>query len=440
MKQQNKQILQLAVPSIISNITVPLLGLIDLAIVGHLGDVALIGAVAVGSMIFNMIYWIFGFLRMGTSGMTAQALGQRNLSLSMQLLVRSFLIAIGIGLLFILLQTVVLWFALWVMHPSERIAHFASVYFHICIWGAPAMLGLYAFTGWFVGMQNTRVPMIVSILQNIINIAASTLLVFGFGMTIEGVAWGTLIAQWAAFCMVAAAFFYSYRRLWYYRWRERLFEQKAMLQFFKVNRDIFLRTLFLVAVNLFFVSAGARQGDLILSVNALLITLYTIFSYVSDGFAYAGEALSGKYYGAGNHKMFQQTIHHLFQWGFALAFLFTLLYYVGGDAFLSLLTDDCAVIEASHAYFPWAVCIPLAGIAAFIYDGIFIGITETRGMLISSVVATLFFFGVYFALESFIANHALWLAMLVYLALRGIVQAVIMNQKQKTIWKSSISS
>lgn len=218
----NKRILQLAVPSIISNITVPLLGLVDVAIVGHIGDASYIGAIAVGSMLFNVIYWLFGFLRMGTSGMTSQALGRRDLAEVMRLLMRSLTIGVGIGMLFVLLQRLVIDGGLWAMSPEADVIDLASRYCHICIWGAPAVLGLYGFTGWYIGMQNTRIPMVVSLTQNVVNIVASLTLVFYIGMTVEGVALGTVIAQWWGFLMACLLFMRHYRRLTKYNFRHHL--------------------------------------------------------------------------------------------------------------------------------------------------------------------------------------------------------------------------
>jgi len=422
MNSINRQILQLALPSIVSNITVPLLGLVDVTIVGHMGSVAFIGAIAVGSMIFNVIYWIFGFLRMGTSGLTSQALGRRDMAETMRLLVRSVVIGIAIALLFIVFQVPLRWFVLTIMHPSEQVMPYAVAYFNICIYGAPAMLGLYGLTGWFIGMQNTRIPMLVSVLQNVVNIAASLLFVLLLHWKIEGVAMGTLIAQWVGFLFAVGCWLRYYIRLNRYEWRKNLLNREAMARFFSVNRDIFLRTLFLVGVNLFFISAGARQGDIILSVNTLLMTLFTLFSYVMDGFAYAGEALSGRFYGARNGRAFNLLYQALFRWGAGMAAAFTLTYWLGGDAFLSLLTSETQVVQLAHTYFYWALLIPFAGVAAFIFDGIFIGITATRGMLVSSVVAAMVFFVLYLLLRTVMGNHALWLAFVVYLGMRGVVQ------------------
>lgn len=420
-----KQVFRLALPSIISNITIPLLGLIDLTIVGHMGDVVYIGAIAIGSMIFNVMYWLFGFLRMGTSGLTSQALGKRDFTEIMRHLFCSLLIGFIIAFTFIIFQTPIRWLALELMQPSPQIAEQATIYFSICIWGAPAMLGLYGMTGWFIGMQNTRVPMVVSIFQNIINIIASLFFVYGFGMKVDGVALGTLIAQWSGFMVAICCWYRYYRRLNRYPWTHKLLKKIDLKRFFKVNTDIFVRTLFLVGVNFFFISAGARQGDIILSVNTLLMTLFTLFSYVMDGFAYAGEALTGKYFGANNKIGFDKVYRSLFAWGAMMALTFTLVYALGGHHFLLLLTNERDVVAAAHDYFWWAVFIPIVGVSAFIYDGIFIGLTETKGMLVSSVISAIAFFIFFISLKQLWGNHALWLAFLVYLALRGFIQWIL---------------
>lgn len=425
----NKRILQLAVPSIISNITVPLLGLVDVAIVGHIGDAAYIGAIAVGSMLFNVIYWLFGFLRMGTSGMTSQALGRRDLAEVLRLLVRSLSIGVGIGVLFFVLQKWLIGCGLWAMSPEADVVELARRYCYVCIWGAPAVLGLYGFTGWFIGMQNTRIPMMVSLTQNVVNIIASLLLVFVGGMTVEGVALGTVIAQWWGFLMACLFYRICYRRLSKYDYRRHLFAAEPLKQFFSLNKDIFLRTLCLVAVNLFFTAAGSRESTIVLAVNTLLMTLFTIFSYFMDGFAYAAEALSGKYYGARNMGAFREVVRRTMGFGAVVAVGFTLLYIAGGENFLSLLTSDKQVIAASGEYFWWAVLIPLSGMSAFVFDGIFVGITLSKSMLCSTAVASVSFFGLFFGLHPFLGNHALWLAFILYLLLRGIVLLVIYRKK-----------
>ena len=283
MKKTDREILGIALPAIVSNITVPLLGLVDVAIVGHLGDAAYIGAIAVGGMLFNIIYWIFGFLRMGTSGMTAQLYGKQSLTEIVQMLVRAATIGTGIALVLIALQVPIREAAFLIIRPTEAVGRLATTYFHICIWGAPAMLGLYGLTGWYIGMQNSRIPMLIAITQNVVNIAASLCLVYLCGMKVEGVALGTLIAQYAGLLMGIVLWMRHYGYLWASFRREGLFRRSVMKRFFEVNRDIFLRTLCLVAVTLFFTSAGAGQGEIILAVNTLLMQLFTLYSYIMDG-------------------------------------------------------------------------------------------------------------------------------------------------------------
>lgn len=408
----------------------PLLGLVDVAIVGHMGSAVYIGAIAVGSMIFNLMYWLFGFLRMGTSGMTSQALGRRHLSEVMRLFSTSLGLGVAIAMAFLIFQLPLRQLALFLMHPTADILPLVTTYFNICIWGAPAVMAMNSLNGWFIGMQNSRIPMFVSIMQNVVNIAASTLLVFGIGLKIEGVALGTLIAQWTGFLTALSLWHHYYgRRLKDHVKGSRFKIEGARLKsFFTVNRDIFLRTLCLVAVNLFFTSAGARQGALMLSVNTLLMQLYILFSYVMDGFAFAGEALGGRYYGANNRQAFSSVVRHVFLWGAGVTLLFTLAYAVGGNGFLHLLTDETEVIAATSDYYFWAFLIPVAGVAAFVWDGVFIGITASRGMLVSSVVATALFFALYHLLSPAWGNHALWLAFILYLATRGLVQTLIFRK------------
>lgn len=425
INQGNRRILQIAVPSIVSNITVPLLGLIDVSIVGHLGAAAYIGAIAVGGMLFNIIYWIFGFLRMGTSGMTSQALGQRNLDEVTRLLLRSVGVGLLIALCLMLLQYPIQRIAFTFIRTSEEVQRLATLYFRICIWGAPAMLGLYGFAGWFIGMQNSRFPMYIAITQNVVNIAASLCFVFGLGMKVEGVALGTLIAQYAGFFMALLLWLRYYGQLRKRICWQGLWQRQAMRRFFQVNRDIFLRTLCLVAVTLFFTSAGAAQGEVVLAVNTLLMQLFTLFSYIMDGFAYAGEALAGRYIGAGNRPELHRTVRRLFGWGIGLSAAFTLLYALGGQAFMGLLTNETSVIREADTYFYWVLAIPLAGFSAFLWDGIFIGVTATRQMLYAMFVASASFFLLYYSLHSLLGNHALWLAFIVYLALRGAMQAFL---------------
>jgi MATE family multidrug resistance protein len=423
----DRDILRIALPSIVSNITVPLLGLMDVAITGHLGAASYIGAIAIGSMVFNVMYWLFGFLRMGSSGLTSQALGRRDLQGVVSLLVRAEVIAMVIALAFLLFAWPLRMLADLIMSPSAEVRPLFHTYFNICIWGAPASLGLYSLSGWFIGMQNSRSPMVVAIFQNVVNMVVSLFLVVVCGMKVEGVALGTLIAQWSGF-LLALGLCWKYYGKTIKRYRltpdlsQREEGRENLSVFFRVNRDIFLRTLCLASVMLFFTSAGSRSGDIILAVNTLLMQFYLLFSYVMDGFAFAGEALSGKRKGAGNYVALHATVRRLFRWGAVLTVAFTVVYVLCGQLFVSLLTDDGQVRAASADYLPWAVAVPAFGVMAFLWDGVFIGMTLTRGMLVSSFVATLLFFALYVLLFPVLGNHGLWIAFMVYLLMRGVIQ------------------
>lgn len=421
----NKQILHIALPSIISNITVPLLALVDTTIVGHLGSASYIAAIALGGMIFNMIYWLFNFLRMGTGGLTAQAYGANQHQATSYILLRSLTIAGGIALTLLLLQRPIFQVTFHFVTATAEVRSLASIYFNILIWGAPAMLALYSFTGWFLGMQNARIPMCIAITQNVVNIAVSTLLVFGCHLKIEGVALGTLISQYTAL-LLAVIFCLTKFDV------KQHFELKAILdintlkRFFQVNRDIFLRTLCLIAVTTYFTSAGSTQGELTLAANTLLMQFFIIFSYFMDGFAYAGEALGGRYFGAHDRLNFQRVTRYLFAWGGALSVLFFFIYFLSGTSLLHLLTDDSQVINRAQQYLPIIYFIPLISFAAFLFDGLYIGTTATRYMLISMFCASAAFFVLINVCT--LSNTLLWLAFLVYLGGRGLMQAFLFKK------------
>lgn len=433
-KSYHKEILNIALPSILSNITVPLLSLIDLTIVGHLGSASYIGAIAIGGTIFNMIYWIFAFLRMGTSGLTSQAYGANNAREVRLLLYRSLCTSGGIALGILLLQSPLLYLALLIMSPTETVATYASEYFRICVWGAPAVLGLYSLTGWFIGLQNARYPLYIAISQNVVNIIASLLCVFLLHMEVAGVALGTVTAQYFGLMLA----------LYYYHRMKRandlqatiiprdIFSKQALRRFFSVNRDIFLRTLCLVSVTLYFTSAGSRQGEYVLAANALLMQYFTLYSYFMDGFAFAGEALSGKCAGAHDRPALGIIIKNLFLWGCVVAIGFTLLYSIGGKHIMHLLTNETSVINTASSYYLWVIFIPLAGLSAFIWDGVFIGLTATRYMLLSMFCATSIFFITYLGFRPLWHNHALWQAFLLYVFTRGVMQHLLYRSKINT--------
>ena len=418
-------ILRIALPAIVSNIIVPLLGLADTAIVGHLGSPAYIGAIAVGGMLFNLIYWSFAFLRMGTSGLTAQAYGRNDTLGQNRLLLHVLGIGLMLSVLLIACSRPLADLAFRFIQSTAEVEELARRYFYIGVWGAPAMLSLYGLTGWFIGMQNTRYPMLIAIGQNIVNILCSLTFVYALGMGIEGVASGTVVAQYAGLLFGIACWRHGFSGRSLRMPLRSLADGTQLTRFFRINGDIFLRTLCLVAVTTFFTAAGARFGNVTLAVNALLMQLFLLFSYVMDGFAYAGEALSGRFAGAADYTSLRRTVRRLFGWGAGLTVCFSLAYACGFDAILFLLTDDRSVCQAAREFRLWTLCIPIAGCAAFLFDGIFIGLTATRAMLLAMSVAMLVFFSLYGMLADTWGNHALWCAFVAYLAVRGLVEAIV---------------
>jgi multidrug resistance protein, MATE family len=422
----NRRILNLAIPNIISNITVPLLGMVDMALMGHLENKAYIGAVAVGSMIFNFIYWAFAFLRMSTSGFVAQSFGRRDFGEVMLNLARPLGLAILTGLGLIALQWPIALIGFHIIESSAEVEMLARQYYHIRIFAAPATIGLYAFTGWFIGMQNTRIPMVIAIAINLINIGFSVLFVRGMDMGASGVALGTLIAQYCGLLMAVLFLRGYYKKLFTYFRKEHLFERVALWKFFHVNKDIMIRTLCLILALSFFTAKSAAKGDTILAVNSLLLQFFMFFSFFIDGYAHAAEALTGRFIGARDRISLLKSIRLLFFWGLGIATLFTGIYLLAGEFIVRLLTSHGEIIEASRPYLAWPVLVPLVSFTAFIWDGIFIGATASVAMRNSMLISTIgIFFPAYYLLLPVIENHALWLALIMLLAARGVTLSLM---------------
>ena len=421
----NREIFRIALPAIVSNITVPLLGLVDTAIVGHMDGAAYIGAIAVGGVIFNVIYWLFTFLRMGTSGLTAQDLGAGNKAEVTDTLYRACLLALTIGVVLIALHRPIFHIAMRLMEPEAEVAMHAQTYFYICIWGAVAVQLLYALNGWLIGMQNTRIPMVVAIVQNGVNIPLSLLLVFGCKMGIAGVALGTVLAQYIGLLTAAVLLWRSFRAyLTPIAWR-RVVQRSALVRFLNVNRDIMLRMVCLIAVTTWFTAVGSRQGELVLAANTILFQLFYLFSFFFDGFANAAEAMCGKYKGARDVDSFAATVKRVFLCGGVLVLLFTAVYIVAEDGILGLLSDQPLVVASARDYFHWLLLVPVCGIMAFVWDGVFIGVTSTRRLLLSMFVGTVMFFAGYLLLFPSYGNDGLWISFLLYLLSRGITLSVV---------------
>lgn len=418
----NRKILALALPNIISNITVPLLGLVDIAIVGHLGDDSLIGGIAIGTAVFNFIYWNFAFLRMGASGCTAQAYGARNFTEIASVFVRALILALAAALLLVVFRRPVGHAVFLLMDGTPHTMSYAADYFYARIWAAPATISMFAFHGWYIGMQNSRFPMYISIGVNVVNLIFCLWFALGLGWGIVGVAWGTVVAQYSGLVLSIILWGVYYRRfLRYIRIRECL-KLDALLAFFKINRDIFLRTACIVVVYTFFTSASSGMGDTMLAVNTLLMQLFTLFSYLMDGFAYAGESLAGRYTGAHNVKALNRCMWLLLVWGGVVAVLYTGIYTFGWKAVLSLFTESPEILSEAGDYVGWLIVIPLVAFIPFTIDGILIGATRTAVMRDSVFLSTALFFAVYYGFRSVIGNNALWAAFLLFLIARGILQ------------------
>ena len=428
----NKKILKLAIPNIISNISIPLLGIVDMALMGHLESDSYIGAIALGSLIFNFIYWGLGFLRMGTSGFTAQAWGRRDLPETILVFSRAVFIAIITGILLLLLQKPIEIFSFLVLKGETRVEELAMAYFRIRIWAAPAALGQFALLGFFLGMQNARLPMVVLVTTNVINIGCSYLFVMKLGMESNGVALGTVIAQYSGLFLALFFFRKYFRRLFRYWSLQGTLQWEKLKHFLLINKDIFIRTMCLVAVFSIFTARSAstdvlNEGeDTILAVNSLLMQFFMFFSFLIDGFAHASEALTGKFIGAGDRLSLKRSIRLLFIWGTAISMIFTLLYLFGGNVIFRALTNNAEVIANAKPYFFWVVLIPMVSYSAFLWDGIFIGATagpEMRNAMLASTLVV--FFPAYILAGRFMDNHGLWLAFILFMIARGISMQVM---------------
>ena len=414
-----RSIMRIAVPAIVSNISVPLLSLVDTAITGHLGSRVYLGAIAVGGMIFNVLYWLMGFLRMGTSGLTAQAFGRkdsRDMALQFS---RALFLALGIGLLFVALSP---WLCravfAFVDCPADVEAP-AVTYFRICILGAPAVLGIYAFSGWFLGMQNSVAPMCVAIVQNVANLVASLLFVYALQWKVEGVAAGTVAGEYVGFALCFVIFRAKYHAALPGVGLTEIMNRAAFTKFFNVNRDIFLRTLLHVAVMSWFTISGARMDATILAANALLMQLFVIFSYISDGIAFSAEALSGRYIGAGNLGAFRKMMNVVGAMCAVAAAMFALAYAAGGAGFLSLLTrsEEHTSELQSHSFISYA--LPSSHAAMIV-----IAFASPMPLYCSAILSAAVFFGLFFALRDGMGNYALWTAFISFLFMRSLAMAI----------------
>lgn len=430
MKGLNHEILKLAIPNIISNITVPLLGLVDMMLMGHLDSVVYIGAIGLGGTIFSVMYSVFSFMRAGTTGFTAQAYGAHDEDEISYSFYRSMCIALIATVLVLALQRPIEWIAMQLLNGSPEVLAYTSEYYRVRIWAAPAVLSLYTFNGWYIGMQNTTIPMTIAILINIVNIGLSVLFVNVFHMGVAGVALGTVIAQYTGLLTAAVFMAVKYRRYLIPMERKVLVQADKLKRFFKVNTDFMIRSILLVLTIAFFTNQSAKLGDDILAVNMILMQFFYIFSYFTDGFAYAGEALVGRFTGAHELDNLKKTVRYLLLWGFGLSVPFTILYWAFPETFIHLISDQPEVATQAHPYYIYMILIPLITFAAFIWDGIYIGATAAREIRNTMLIASLLvFLPAWYLLMPRYGNHGLWIAFLLFMVARGVSMTVMWNSK-----------
>ena len=447
MKSVNREILRLAIPSILANITIPLVGIVDTAIVGHLSDAAAIGGIAIGTMLFDLLYWNFGFLRVGTSGLTAQAYGRSPLQLPHEggekgmkvpdecrkILMQSLSVACLAALAIWAIQWFFVTAVLAVVPCSAEVADVARRYFFIRIWAAPFTLMLMAFKGWFIGMQDTRSPMAVDILVNVVNMAASYILAFYTSQGILGVAWGTVIAQMSGFLLAEAIMIVRYPDARVYQtleeWRA-IMRWPELRRMMKLNGNLFIRSLCFMVVYVGFSMLASRYGDVELAVSSILMKLFMFFSFFVDGFAYAGEALVGKALGEVQGDKVQSTkgisiiVKTLFNWSIGVGVLFTLIYAVAGDESIAVMTNDVPVLEAAQKYMGWLIAMPIVSAIAFMWDGVYVGATAGKPIRNAMIWAAVGFVVAYVMTYRFVGAQALYIAYFAHLIARVVYLTV----------------
>lgn len=417
----NREILKLAIPNIISNITIPLLGLVDMILMGHLGSAVYIGAIALGGTIFSVLYSFFSFLRAGTTGFTAQALGSDNKTETIYSLYRSLCIGIPIIIIILSLQIPIAKLSSALLDGSDEVKSLAIKYFYIRIWAAPANILLYCFNGWFVGMQNTKIPMFIAILINVMNIIFSIFFVIILKQNVTGVALGTVIAQYSGLTLAIILLIKNYKSYFIKINKEILFDFSKIKRFFKVNTDLMIRSFLLIISIAFFTNQSAKLGDNILAINMILLQSFYIFSYFTDGFAYAGEALVGKFIGSNDRNNLIKSIRLLLMWGFSISIPFTILYALFPSTFVKIISDNPNILTEIKPYYIYMIIIPLITFAAFIWDGIYIGATASKAIRNTMIISSILIFlpAWYFLVPRF-ENHGLWVAFLCFMIARGV--------------------
>lgn len=419
----HRRVLAIALPIVLSNATVPLLGVVDTGVVGQLGDPVPIGAVGIGAIILSAVYWVFGFLRMGTTGMTSQALGAGDRGEADALLARALILGAGGGLALILLQEPVFAAAFRVSPASAEVETLARAYMAVRVWSAPAAIATFGITGWLIAAERTRAVLALQVSLNAVNIALDFLFVLGFGWGVAGVAWATFVAEWAGLALglwfCRDAFARGYWRDW-----PRIADRGRLFAMAAVNRDIFLRSMFLEAIFVSFLFFGSRFGDVPLAANQILLQFIHVSAYALDGFAFSAEALVGHAMGRRDPGRLRRAALLASAWGAGVMAVFALAIALSGGAVIDLMTTSPEVRAAARALLPWMVAVPVLGIAAWMLDGIFIGATRTADMRNMAAVSAAIYFGAAWALVPIWGNEGLWAAFLVSFVARGVTLAL----------------
>lgn len=431
----NKRILRLAIPNILSNLAIPLQGIVDTALMGHLEDEVYIGAIGLGATLFAIIYWGFGFIRMGTTGLVAQAFGRDDQKTIILTLVRALGVALlAAGLVLLFREGIVTLAFDYMIDGEADTERLAGEYFLIRVLAAPAALSLFAFKGWFLGMQNARFPLLLTLVVTLSNIAFSLWFVEGMDMTSEGVAYGTLCAQYIGLALSVILFRMRYLTefLFLKKIKKEILEIKTLTHFFAINSDIFFRTLALTFAFTFFDIKSAEAGNTTLAVNKILNQLLFLISYGVDGFAFAAESIVGRYVGSREGEKLKRAIRLLMMWGMGLGVVFSLLYAVGGSWMLSVFTSQEHLLASANEYLPWMILLPILSAAAFLWDGIYIGAMATRPLLYMMLISTFgVFLPVYYLSFPYWGNHGLWLAMSAFMLSRSLSLSIM---ARKTIY------
>ena len=416
----NREVVRLAVPSILANITVPLVGIVDTAIAGHLGAAVLIGGIAVGTMLFDLLYWNMGFLRVGTGGITAQAYGRGDWKAAIGTFSQGMATALVASLLVLAIQWLFAEAMFLLVDCSPEVERVARNYFFIRVWAAPATLSLFVFKGWFIGMQNTVFPMITDLWVNIVNMVASWLLSFYTPLGISGVAAGTLVAQWTGLVLAVLLMRSKYRDLMHQTTILHSMKWKYFSRFFSINSFLFVRSLLMLVVYEGFTIFAARFGDVELAVSSVMMHLLLLYSYFVDGFAYAGEAMTGRFIGERNRPSLNETVKYVFFWGAVIGVVSTAAYAVFPRSIIGLLTDNAEVIAASGPYLFWLLLMPLLSCVAFIWDGIYVGATASRSLMVCMIWSAGLFIAAFFLCAPRFGAQALYIAYFVHLIARSV--------------------